>query len=70
MLLFYSKTVHPRELVPASGEPVVLVIGAMAHGSVDVDYTEDTFSISDYPLSGALACSKICTAFEEKWGIL
>ncbi|XP_022653958.1 ribosomal RNA small subunit methyltransferase NEP1-like isoform X2 [Varroa jacobsoni] len=65
-----EKTVHPRELVPASGEPVVLVIGAMAHGSVDVDYTEDTFSISDYPLSGALACSKICTAFEEKWGIL
>ncbi|XP_018494281.1 ribosomal RNA small subunit methyltransferase NEP1 [Galendromus occidentalis] len=65
-----SKVVHPRELVTDVEEPTVLVIGAMAHGSVDVDYIEGTFSISNYPLSGALACSKICSAFEEKWDIL
>ena len=37
---------------------------------VEVDYTEDTLSISSYPLSGALTCAKICTAFEEVWGVL
>ena len=37
---------------------------------IDVPYVEDTVAISQYPLSGALTCSKICTAFEEAWGIL
>ncbi|XP_052802658.1 ribosomal RNA small subunit methyltransferase NEP1-like [Mya arenaria] len=61
--------VDPRTLVPEK-EPIVIVIGAMAHGSVKVDYTEDQYSISNYPLSGALTCAKLCTAFEEKWGVL
>jgi len=64
-----ERAVAPRELVPDVDEPIVLVIGAMAHGSVNVDYTEGCFSISEYPLSGALACAKICSAFEEAWGI-
>lgn len=50
--------------------PVVFVIGAMAKGSVNIDYHEDTISISSYPLSAALTCSKVCAAFEEKWGVL
>lgn len=29
-----KKVVHPKELVPADDKPVVVVIGAMAHGSV------------------------------------
>ncbi|MBN3308484.1 ribosomal RNA small subunit methyltransferase NEP1 [Amia ocellicauda] len=62
-------TVHPRELVPPQG-PAAIVVGAFAHGSVDVDYTERTVSISDYPLSAALTCSKICSGFEEVWGVL
>lgn len=37
---------------------------------VNTDYTEDTISISNYPLSGALTCTKLCTAFEEVWGII
>ncbi|XP_071944546.1 ribosomal RNA small subunit methyltransferase NEP1-like [Antedon mediterranea] len=68
--LSYSakKLVKPSELVPVDG-PVVLVIGAMAHGKVEPDFTEDDISISNYPLSGALTCAKICSAFEEGWGI-
>uniref|UniRef100_T1J238 18S rRNA (pseudouridine-N1)-methyltransferase n=1 Tax=Strigamia maritima TaxID=126957 RepID=T1J238_STRMM len=66
---FHAKrTVKPRELVP-SDEPCVFVIGAMAHGKVNVDYTEEDVSISEYPLSAALTCSKMCSAFEEVWGI-
>jgi rRNA small subunit pseudouridine methyltransferase Nep1 len=44
--------------------------GAMAKGSVNVDYHEDTVSISSYPLSAALTCAKVCAAFEEKWNVL
>ena len=51
-------------------QPVVFVIGAMAKGSVNVDYNEDTISISSYPLSAALTCAKVCAAFEEKWNVL
>jgi rRNA small subunit pseudouridine methyltransferase Nep1 len=51
-------------------QSVVFVIGAMAKGSVNVDYHEDTISISSYPLSAALTCSKVCAAFEEKWNVL
>lgn len=62
---------HPRELVPKEEEePVALVIGAFAHGNVNVDYTEGSFSISNYPLSAALACSKLCNAFEEEWKVV
>ncbi|XP_060092846.1 ribosomal RNA small subunit methyltransferase NEP1 [Heteronotia binoei] len=58
-----------RDLVPAT-DPVAIVVGAFAHGSVNVDYTEKTVSISNYPLSAALTCAKITTAFEEMWGVV
>uniref|UniRef100_A0AAG5CUG1 18S rRNA (pseudouridine-N1)-methyltransferase n=2 Tax=Anopheles atroparvus TaxID=41427 RepID=A0AAG5CUG1_ANOAO len=68
---FSSKKVnHARELVPAKDEPLALVVGAFAHGNLSVDYTEDTISISNYPLSAALTCTKLCSAFEEVWGIV
>lgn len=51
-------------------QPIVVVIGAMAKGSVDCDYTDKLVSISNYPLSAAITCSKFCTAFEDKWSIL
>ncbi|XP_035224164.1 ribosomal RNA small subunit methyltransferase NEP1-like [Stegodyphus dumicola] len=63
-----EKVVNPRELVPHD-EPIVIVVGAMAHGQVKVDYTEETVAISGYPLSAALTCAKLCSAFEEVWGI-
>ncbi|XP_017493577.1 PREDICTED: ribosomal RNA small subunit methyltransferase NEP1-like [Rhagoletis zephyria] len=70
-----TKIVSPRELVPTEEElatqgPLAIVVGAMAHGAVDVDYTEGEISISQYPLSAALTCTKICSAFEEAWGIV
>ncbi|XP_070309187.1 ribosomal RNA small subunit methyltransferase NEP1 isoform X3 [Odocoileus virginianus] len=58
-----------RELAPSS-DPIVFVVGAFAHGKVDVEYTEKMVSISNYPLSAALTCAKVTTAFEEAWGVL
>ncbi|XP_057330583.1 ribosomal RNA small subunit methyltransferase NEP1-like [Microplitis mediator] len=56
----------PEELVP-DNEPIAFVIGAMAHGQVKADYTEETVSINSLPLSGALTCTELCLAFEKKW---
>ncbi|XP_068115508.1 ribosomal RNA small subunit methyltransferase NEP1 [Hyperolius riggenbachi] len=58
-----------RDLVPPE-EPLLIVVGAFAHGAVDVDFAERSVSISEYPLSAALTCAKICTAFEEVWGVM
>ncbi|XP_058116327.1 ribosomal RNA small subunit methyltransferase NEP1 [Anopheles ziemanni] len=65
-----EKVNNARELVPAKDEPIALVVGAFAHGNLNLDYTEETISISNYPLSAALTCSKLCSAFEEVWGIV
>lgn len=65
-----NKVENCRELVPKSEEPIAIVIGAMAHGKVDVDYIEDTISVSNYPLSAALTCAKLCSAFEEVWKVM
>lgn len=59
-----------RELVPKTEDPIVIVVGAMARGSINVDYTEETLSISNYPLSAALTCTKLCSAFEESWNVI
>lgn len=64
-----NKIVNPRNIVPEN-EPIAIVVGAMAHGQVKVDYAEETISISNYPLSAALTCTKICSAFEEQWNVL
>lgn len=63
-----TKLVKPRDLV-VSDEPIAIVVGAMAHGKVNVDYSEEEISVSQYPLSAALTCTKLCSAFEEVWGI-
>lgn len=68
---FSSKKVNNcRELVPTVDEPLAIIVGAFAHGVLNVDYTEDVISISNYPLSAALTCTKLCSAFEEVWGIV
>lgn len=68
---FSSKEiVKCKDLIPENEDPIVFVIGAMAHGKLNVDYTEDTISISNYPLSAALTCTKLCSAFEEAWGVI
>lgn len=71
-----ERTVSPSE-VPAmaetgTSESIVVVIGAMAHGSVVKtagEFLDEAVSISRFPLSGAQACSRICTAFEEAWEV-
>ena len=62
------KVSKPHDLV-LPNEPIAIAIGAMAHGKVEVDYSEEEVSISQYPLSAALACAKLCSAFEDVWGI-
>ncbi|CAG0924495.1 unnamed protein product [Notodromas monacha] len=64
-----EKLVKARDLVPADDEPLVIVVGAMAHGKVEIDYHEDEMAISSYPLSAALTCTKLCDAFEDAWGV-
>lgn len=65
-----KETVRAGQLVPSEpNEPICLVIGAIAKGSIDVDYTDTSRCIGNYPLSAALTCSKITSAFEEAWGV-
>jgi len=64
-------TIH--DIVPPKAErarPIVLVVGAIARGQINVNYTEGTLKISNYPLSAALTCAKLCHCFEEDWGIV
>ncbi|XP_076043031.1 ribosomal RNA small subunit methyltransferase NEP1 [Oratosquilla oratoria] len=63
-----EKLIHPKELAPTN-EPIVVVVGAMAHGKVEVDYVEEEVAFSRYHLSGALACAKLCSGFEEAWSV-
>ncbi|MED6174062.1 hypothetical protein PIB30_065308 [Stylosanthes scabra] len=49
---------------------LVFVVGAMAHGKIETDYTEDYIAISGYPLSAAYCIARICNAIEDKWKIL
>ena len=51
-------------------KPVVFVVGAMSTGDLNVDYNEDSISVSSYPLSAAVICSKLCNSFEKIYDIL
>ncbi|CAG2228292.1 EMG1 [Mytilus edulis] len=76
--LLHKLSIHaadgPQKLLKVIKNPIAdhLPVGCqkIAHGSVDVDYIEKTVSISNYPLSAALTCAKLCSAFEEKWGVI
>ena len=53
--------------------PVCFVIGAMAAGHITVEdhpYIEKMISVSEYPLSGAAAISRILGGIENHWGIV
>jgi len=49
---------------------VVLVVGALAHGTIDLAYVETLFSVSQYSLSASYCISRITNAFEHKWNII
>lgn len=57
----------------AEHPPVCFVIGAMAAGHITVEdhpYIEKMISVSEYPLSGAAAISRILGGIENHWGIV
>ncbi|MQL90822.1 hypothetical protein Taro_023434 [Colocasia esculenta] len=67
-----EKLVRLQDYIPAVGDDVTLVfvVGAMAHGKIDSDYTDDLISVSNYPLSAACCISRICNVLEQRWNIL
>ena len=53
-------------------KPVVFSIGAVSVGNpaMEVDYIDECICISNYSLSAACVCSKLCDAFEDLWKVL
>ena len=51
---------------------ICYIVGAFAHGKDDFAdlYCDSKISISEYPLSASVACSKICCAYEDLWNIV
>lgn len=72
--LSYSspKVVQLKDYVAAASDDdtLVFVVGSMAHGKIENDYTDDFISISNYPLSAACCLGRICNALEQKWKII
>jgi rRNA small subunit pseudouridine methyltransferase Nep1 len=73
----YSPVALAKQLfppTPAEQEvPTCFIVGAMSTGHVrteDHPYMEDMLSISEYPLSGAAALSRIVGGIEHQWGIV
>ena len=50
--------------------PIVFVVGAFAHGTIDFSYVDEKIGVSQYPLSAACAIGRITNALENKWDIL
>lgn len=69
-----SKVVRLQEWVPTlpSDSSVCFFIGAFAHGPDNFadDMVEEKISISNYNLSAATSCAKLCEAFETIWDVL
>lgn len=70
-------------LTRCADRPTVFVIGAFAKGKLDVDFVDTVrtptapgwltlqdLAISQYSLSAAVCCSKVCSAFEKMWKVL
>ena len=69
----YNPRMFAEKAVPDDGRPILLIFGAMATGAIKVEdhpYIEQMISISNYPLSGAAALSRLCGAIESHWGIV
>jgi rRNA small subunit pseudouridine methyltransferase Nep1 len=55
--------------LPAAHTPVFFV-GAMPHGEDKFEGADVAISVSNYPLSASVTCSKICNSFEDLWNII
>lgn len=64
--------VNIQDFVPTlpENQDVAFVFGSHAHGPADVDWTEKSISISQYPLSASTAIGRTLGAFENHWGVL
>ncbi|KAK9868857.1 hypothetical protein WJX84_011976 [Apatococcus fuscideae] len=61
----------PQYVKTLSAESVpVFVVGAMAHGKIDITYVDRFMSISQYPLSAAYCIGRITNALEQHWNIV
>ncbi|KAL3755583.1 hypothetical protein ACJRO7_002608 [Eucalyptus globulus] len=62
-----ERLVEMQDYVAAIGDdtPLVFVVGAMAHGKIETEYTDDFISISNYPLSAACCINIICDAVRK-----
>lgn len=58
----YAPTVAPDG-------PVCFVVGAIAHGNIDVPWCDESVAISQYAMSAAGVCAKLTDAFEQAWGV-
>eukprot|EP00549_Striatella_unipunctata_P003664 CAMPEP_0118703912 /NCGR_PEP_ID=MMETSP0800-20121206/18880_1 /TAXON_ID=210618 ORGANISM="Striatella unipunctata, Strain CCMP2910" /NCGR_SAMPLE_ID=MMETSP0800 /ASSEMBLY_ACC=CAM_ASM_000638 /LENGTH=113 /DNA_ID=CAMNT_0006605617 /DNA_START=357 /DNA_END=698 /DNA_ORIENTATION=+ len=73
----YSPVKLAQAILPATAEqtgaaPICLVLGAMSSGHISMEdhpYIQEMISVSEYPLSGAAALSRLMGAFEHHWGI-
>lgn len=63
------KLVDYVKTLPADHTPVFF-IGAMPHGEDNFEFVEHKISVSNYPLSASVTCSKVCNAFEDIWNII
>jgi len=66
-----KKSVKLRDYLPkvATDQPLVVVVGAIAHGAIDIDYTQQDVAVSDYAMSAAGVCAKLTDACEDMWDI-
>ena len=67
-----TKFVNMHDYVETTSptSPTVFVIGAMAKGVAKADWADEEICISNYSLSAATVCSKLCYAYEEFWNII
>lgn len=70
-----GKLVHLGEYTKEIAElkkPIVFVIGAVSTGNpgMENDYVDECICVSNYSLSAACVCSKVCTYFEDHWKVL
>ena len=58
-------------VVEHENRPIVFLIGAVSVGDpcMEVPELDDTICISNFPLSAACVCSKLCNSFETEWGV-
>ena len=74
----YSPIALANAVVPAYDDalklpPTCFIVGAMSSGHITVidhPYIEKMISISEYPLSGAAALSRIMGGIEHFWGVV